>query len=131
METQVDQQTQYSRRNCILFHGIKEEKDEDTNSIFINTVKEEMDIEILTNNLDWSHRIGNHKTKIKERPVIAKFVRYNLKHNIFKNNKLLKGKSVSITESLTKNHMAKLNQARENNGFRNVRTSDGKIFFKY
>ena len=131
METQVDQQTQYSRGNCILFHGIKVEKDEDTNSIFINTVKEEMDIEILTNNLDWSHRIINHKTKIKERPVIAKFVRYNLKHNIFKNNKLLKGKGVSITESLTKDHMAKLNQARENNGFRNVRTSDGKIFFKY
>ena len=43
METQVDQQAQHSRRNCLLFHGIKEEKDEDTNSIIINTVKEEMD----------------------------------------------------------------------------------------
>ena len=27
METQVDQQVQYSRNNCFLFHGIKEEKD--------------------------------------------------------------------------------------------------------
>ena len=58
------------------------------------------------------------------------FVRYNLRHNIFKNKKLLKEKVVSITESLTKDGMAKLNEARENYGFRNVWTSDGKIFFK-
>ena len=63
METQVDQQAQYSFRNCLLFHGIKEEKDEDTVSIIIIMVKEEMDIEILPNNLDRSHHIGNPKTK--------------------------------------------------------------------
>ena len=47
MEAQVDQQAQYSRRNCLLFHGTKEEKGEETNSIIINTVKEEMDIVII------------------------------------------------------------------------------------
>ena len=31
-----------------------------------------MDIEILPNDLDWSHHIGNPKTKKKERPVIVK-----------------------------------------------------------
>ena len=49
MEAQVDQQAEYSRRNCLLFHGIKEEKDEDTNSIIINMAKEEIDLEILPN----------------------------------------------------------------------------------
>ena len=82
METQVDQQVQYSRNNCFLFHGIKEEKDQDTNSIIINTVKEEMDIEILPNDLDWSHRIGNSRTNKKERPIIVKFIRYNLRQNL-------------------------------------------------
>ena len=80
--------------------------------------------------LDCSHRIASPKTKKKERLTIVKFVRYNLRHNIFKNKKLLKGKGVSITESLTKDRMAKLNEARETYGFRNVWTSDGKIFFK-
>ena len=42
-------------------------------------VKEEMDIEFLPNDLDWSHRIGNHKTKKKERPILVKFERYNLR----------------------------------------------------
>ena len=127
---QVNQQAQYSVRNCLLFHGIKEEKDEDTDSIIINIVKEEMDIDILPNDLDRSHRTGNPKAKKKERPIIVKFVRYNLRHNIFKNKKLLNRKGVSITESLTKDRMAKLNEARETYGFRNVWTSDGKIFFK-
>ena len=130
MKTQVDQQSQYSRRNCLLFHGIKDEKDEDTDSIIINTVKEEMDIDIFPNDLDWLHRIGHPKTRKKERSIIVNFVRYNLRHNIFKNKKLLKGKSVCITESLAKDHMAKLNEAREIYGFRNVWISDGNIFFK-
>ena len=47
--SKVDQQAQYYHRNCILAHRIKEEKGEDTNSIIINTVKKEMDIEILPN----------------------------------------------------------------------------------
>ena len=60
-----------------------------------------MDIQILPNDLDRSHRIENSKTKNKERLIIVKFVRHNLRH-IFKNKKLLKGKGVSITESLRK-----------------------------
>ena len=100
MEAQVDEQTQYSHGNRFLFHGIKEEKVEESNSIIINTVKEEMDIKILTN--DWSDGIGNPKTKMKERPIIVKFATCNLRHNIFKNKKLLRRKSVLITESLSK-----------------------------
>ena len=126
----MDQQAQYSRRNCLLFHGIKEEKDEDTDSIIICMVKEEMDIEIMPNDLDRSHHIGNLKPKKKERPIIVKFVRYNLRHNIFKNKKLLKAKGVFITESLTKDRMAKLNETRETYGFKNVWASDGKNFLK-
>ena len=36
MEAQVDQHAQYSCRNCLLFHRIKEEKGEDIDSIIIN-----------------------------------------------------------------------------------------------
>ena len=84
METQIDQQAQYSGRNW-FYHGIKEENDEDTDSIIIYTVKKEMDIEILSNSLDRSHGIWNPKTKKKERSIIIKFVRYNLRLNVFKN----------------------------------------------
>ena len=46
-----------------------------------------MDIEILPNDLDQLHRIGNPKTNKKERPIIVKFVRYSFRHNIFENRK--------------------------------------------
>ena len=36
MEAQVDQHAQYSCRNCLLFHRIKEEKGEDIDSIIID-----------------------------------------------------------------------------------------------
>ena len=52
MQVQVDQQVQYSCRNCLLFHEIKQEKGEDTHSIIMNTVKEEVDTEILPIDLD-------------------------------------------------------------------------------
>ena len=111
MQAQVEEQAQQYRRNYLLCHGVKEEKGEYTDSIIIYAVKEEIDIEILPNNLEWSRR------------------RQNLRH-IFKNKKLLKGKGVSITENLTKDHrMTKLNKARETYDFGNVWTSDGKIFF--
>ena len=65
MQVQVDKQSQYSCWNYLLFHGIKEEKGKGTDSIIINMVKEEMDIEILLNYLDQSYRIGDPKTKKK------------------------------------------------------------------
>ena len=33
IKAQQDQQAQYSRRNCHLFHGIREEKGEDTKAL--------------------------------------------------------------------------------------------------
>ena len=44
MQAQVGKQEQYFLRNCLLFHGLNKEKGEDTDSIVINMVKEEMDI---------------------------------------------------------------------------------------
>ena len=72
LEAQVDQQAQYYREDFLLFHRINKERGD---SIIINMVKEEMDIEILPNDLDRSHRTRNPKSKKKERPIIVKFVR--------------------------------------------------------
>ena len=43
---------------------------------------------------------------------------------------LLKGTGDSITESLTAKRMEHLNKAREEHGFTNVWTTDGRILFK-
>ena len=44
--------------------------------------------------------------------------------------KLLKATGISVTEMLTLKRMEHLKKAREQHGFRNVWTLDGKIIFK-
>ena len=54
----IDKQEQYSRRNCILIHGVKKNQNEDTDEVVVNKLKSEMNIEIFSGNIDRTHRIG-------------------------------------------------------------------------
>ena len=131
LDQKIEKQEQYSRRNCLLIHGVAENKDENTDDVVLSIFKDEMDIEIFTDDLDRTHRIGKTKDNNKHRrPIIVKFANHNDKHKVFRNKKRLKGKKISITESLTKTRMAKLNEARDVFGFMNVWTSDGRILYK-
>ena len=128
LEKSIDYQEQYSRRNCLLIHGIYESDGENTDDIVINTVQDNMKITVSINDIDRTHRIGK-KVAVKTRPIIVKLARYN-RSEIFANKKRLKGKKINITESLTTKRMKILNEAREKIGFTSVWTSDGKILYK-
>ena len=71
----ADRQEQYSMRNCILIHAVKENQNKDTDEVVINKIKSEMDLEISPGDIDLTHRIGV-PSKGKNRPLIVKFVRY-------------------------------------------------------
>ena len=103
LKKEVDRQEQYSRRNCLLVHGVKEEQNEDTNKVVIKLIRDNLEEDISLENLDRTHRIGSSRNSNgKTRPIIIKFARYNVHRRVFSNNKKLKGKPASITESLTK-----------------------------
>ena len=104
---------------------------ETTDDIIIETISQNLDIDIAPHDIKRSHRIGQlRQPGEKECPIIVKFVLSNNRNKIFRNKKKLKGKKISITESLTANRMEKLKEARELHGFRNVWTNDGKILCK-
>ena len=127
----LDRQEQYSRRNCLLIHGLPESKNENTDNLVIDTIKEKMGEEIKKNEIDRSYRLGAPKNNGKSRPIIIKFVRYNTRCRIFKNKKKLKAKSIRVTESLTKKQIIEaLKKAREDHGFENVWSSEGNILYK-
>ena len=89
-----------------------------------------MDEETTHLHINRSHRLGNRKLdKCKTRRIIIKLSRYNIRARIFKNKRKLKGKRTSVPESLTKTRMEKLQKAREEHGFRNVWSNDGKILY--
>ena len=126
LEKQADDQEQYSRRKCLLLHGIDEDQDESTDVKVINIVKDKLKIEISASDIDRSHTIGKKSTG-KKRPIIIKFARYNCRRHVYHNKK---NSGMSITESLTKFRLSKLNEARDHPGFRNVWSVDGRIMFK-
>ena len=58
-----------------------------------------------------------------------KYVRYNTSNTIYRNKKILKGKGISVMESLTATRIKMLEKARELHGFVNVWLQHDKIMF--
>ena len=94
----------------------------------IDTIKEKMGEEIQKDEIDRSHRLGASKNNGKSRPIIIKFAIYNTRCRIFKNKKKLKGKRISVTESLTKKCIEAPKKAREDHRFENTWSSEGKFY---
>ena len=83
----LDRQAQYSRRNCILVHGMKESENEDTDTVVTETLNELLQEKLTDIDIDRSHRIGRLKKGKQSRPIIIKFARYNIRNRVFKNKK--------------------------------------------
>ena len=131
IEKKGDYQEQYSLNNCLLIHGLKETKTEDSDKMVLEVINNKLNIELSQISIDRSHRLGKQKGPgQKPRAITVKFTRYEDRHHIFRNKKLLKGSDISVTESLTLKMMEHLKKAREQHGFVNVWTLDEKIMFK-
>ena len=61
---------------------------------------------------------------------IARFWSCNLRNNVYSKKKLCKGKSVSLTENLTKTRMHQKTDAEKKYGSGNVWTREGRIYAK-
>ena len=89
--------------------------------LVIETISTKMSIEISSEDLDRTHRIGKKKPgQNKPRPTIVKLCRCNVRKKFLSNKKNLKGSNVSITESLTPKCMEILKKARIEYGFTNA-----------
>ena len=121
LEDSVDQQGQYSRRNCLLTHGVEENKNEAMDKLVLNIINNDLEIGLTEVASDRTNRTGDPKKKRKTaRPIIAKFVWCYNRKEVFSKKKHLIGKGLSITESLTSFRMNKLEEAREKYCFKHV-----------
>jgi len=120
----------YSRRTCLLIHGVPEDKDKDTDELSIKFCKNHLQIDLTLAEISRSHRIGKLKSpNEKPRPIIIRFTSYRTKVNIYKQKRKLKGKKLLITESLSKTR-AKLYKEAINCFKHDVWTWDCIIFVK-
>ena len=141
LEQQVDNLEQYSRRPCLKFAGIPENKDEVTDDLILDVINNK----ILTNteyklnktNIERSHRIG--KRGKYNRDIIVKFVSYRDRALVFKNKKNLKEYNTTnktnlyVNEALTQRRALLYKSARELHKKKlisNCWTYDGKIYVR-
>ena len=52
MDRSLDRHEQYSRRNCLLIHGVKESEKEDTDEVVIEFFEKEMKEKLSANDID-------------------------------------------------------------------------------
>ncbi|KAJ8893950.1 hypothetical protein PR048_006551 [Dryococelus australis] len=102
-DERIDELEQYSRRNCLLFHGVAE-KNRQPNRSAAQAVKE------------------------GRRPIIVKFVSCQFRSMVFHAKRALKNMPLVITELLTADRQRLLKSAKERFGPRSCWTQDGRIF---
>ena len=103
LENKIDHQEQYPRRNCILKHGIAENKEENTDEQAIDFINDNLDIKINDIDIDRSHRYLVRNWK-------------------------LKGTGKSIAKSLARERIGQLNDVRKKYGFNNVLSYDEESY---
>ena len=100
----LDESDQYSRRNCLLFHGVEENKNENTVNVISAICENKFNIKLHENDVDRSHRLSSSKGN-KPRGIIVKFTNYNIRDRIYRARKSLRhldGTPLFVHESLTK-----------------------------
>ena len=99
----VDRLVQYSRRENVRLHGVPETAGENTHDVVIS-IAHDMGVDISSNDISVSHRLPKSRT-MKERPIIVKFVRRNMKTALMMNKKTLRTidryRHIYINDNLT------------------------------
>ena len=127
LREELDTMEQYSRRNCLVVHGIPETKDH-TGEAVLHVFNDQLDVRVTPHCIDRSHRLGRFQpSSNKPRPVIVKFVSYETRRQVFSAKRRLKGSNIVITENLTKRRSELLNRTRTQPDVRCAWTNDGRI----
>ena len=126
-ESKLDEIEQYSRRDCLIFTGIKEDNSrrEDTDKLILQICSEKLDLNLTIEKISRTHRLISKKNP---RGIIVKFVNYHDRFHVYRAKSKLKHSGIAIYESLTTRRKALLDSAKEIIGTRNAFSLDGKIF---
>ena len=134
VEARVEELEQYSRRNCLVIHGIKENPQENTDELVCELAKDHLEVEIQPHDIDRSHRIGekgrlDRKGNALPRPIIAKFATYGPRSRFYAARSKLKSTRIFIHENLTIERQKLLRNVRSKYPPPNnkIWTQDGKI----
>ena len=134
LEAKIEDLEQYSRRNCLILGGYEEKKQENTDSIVQDTIREKLKVELTLDDIERTHRSGGRRKQEEgsepaaSRPIIIKFCSYRKRQEVFTRKKLLKGSGLVLMENLTQTRFNLFRKVKEVVGLKNCWTSDGRIY---
>ena len=118
---------QYSRRNCLVVHGIPE-TNEDSRDTVLHVFNSQLNVAVTSHCIDRTHRLGRFQpSSNKPRPVIVKFVSNETRRQVFSAKRRLKGSNIVITENLTKRRSELLHRTKSQPDVKVAWTTDGRI----
>lgn len=129
IEKRIDTNEQFSRLNNLRIYGVKEETEEDVESLVLSLFKNKLDIELSTGDIDKCYRIGESKNN--SRPILVRFVTFKIRSEVYINKKKLKKTGFVIREDLTKYRLDLVKKAADKFDPKNVWTMNGKVFIMY
>ena len=136
LDIKIDDQEQYSRRNCLMIHGIAENANEKTDDIVMDLLDNKLKAEIQKKDVSRTHRVGRKRNdrggnvNPKPRPIIVRFSSYRERKKAFDKKKNLKGQGILVTENLTKRRHSLLSKCFDVFEKNNVWTLDGRVYCK-
>ena len=135
LEGIVEEQEQYSRRNCVrVWMDQKEEQADSTDDIILSVAKK-MDVDVKMDEICRSHRVGrtSDRRDAKPRAIICRFTSYRVKQRFMRGRKGLKDTKIYVSDDLTRQRADLFNKTRQKKKKKlcsQCWTFDGKIFLR-
>ena len=129
LKASIDDQEQYSRRECLRFYGVPEKSTENTDDVIRDIASKQLNVPLSEKDIARCHRItpkGGRKGE-NPNPIIVRFVSYNVRRRVYEAKTKLKGSNIFVQEDLTARRRELLNKARKLSTVKRVCTSDGRI----
>lgn len=122
----LDRLETQSRRKILLFHGIKEDKDEDALKKIMKILTSQMKLsDLKPDTIESCHRLGVKKESA--RPILVRFTNMQARSIAWKAKTMLKGTKTTVTEFLTKTRQDIFVAARSHFGMKKCWSADGII----
>ena len=120
---------QYARRSSTVVYGITLKDKQDPGDAVIETIKTHLKTTLQRSAVEICHPLGRDN-KNKKRPLVVRFRFRDVKWDIMKNRKMLKGTGISFAEDLCSEMRGLYNEIRDFENVVSVLAWNGKIMAK-
>lgn len=126
LKIDLNRQAQYSRAYNVRIFGVEETVQEDVCMEVTSLIGGSLGVKIKKSDIAAAHRLPS-TNKDRPKPIIVRFYEKEVKFQVLKVRKKLKGTGKSITEDMTIDNVKLVNRAENSGVFTSVWFSNGRV----